>query len=146
MTTIIPAILPKTRNELVEKLRQLSDADYSGRVQIDLCDGVFVESITWPFAEYGGRDQFLSVAHDFEIDTELFDLLHQFKIDYDLMVADPEHLFTVWNQMKPEHIIIHLDSVTDTEALAIDLSAEHSPFGFVKNKHVILADQYDRFP
>ena len=136
---IIPAILPKNRDELIEKLRQLSDADYSGRIQIDLCDGKFVESMTWPFSQYGDADQFLQQVDDFEIDDELLGLLQHFKIDYDLMVTDAEHLFSVWNMFQPDRVIIHLDSLSDMEALAIDISAEHSPFRFVKNKHITFA-------
>lgn len=136
---IIPAILPKNRDNLVEKLRQLFDAGYSGRIQIDLCDGKFVESMTWPFSEYGGADQFLQQVDAFEMDDELLELLNHFKIDYDLMVTDVEHLFSVWDLLHPDRIIIHLDSLLDMEALAIDISAEHSPFRFVKNKHIIFA-------
>lgn len=43
---IIPAILPKSQSELDEKIRQLCDAYFSGLVQIDVCDGVFVPSTT----------------------------------------------------------------------------------------------------
>ncbi len=136
---IIPAILPKNRDDLVEKLRQLFDAGYSGRIQIDLCDGKFVESMTWPFSQYGDADQFLQQVDDFEIDNELLGLLHHFKIDYDLMVQDAEHLFSVWNMFQPDRVIIHLDSLSDSEALAIDVTAERSPFDFVKNKQVMLA-------
>jgi hypothetical protein len=57
-------------------------------VQIDLCDGKFVESMTWPFSQYGDAGQFLQQVDDFEIDSELLGLLHHFKIDYDLMVQD----------------------------------------------------------
>jgi ribulose-phosphate 3-epimerase len=136
---IIPAILPKNRDELVEKLRQLSDAGYSGRVQIDLCDGKFVESMTWPFSEFSSTYDFLNYADQFVLDDELFDLIQKFDIDYDLMVIDAEHLFSLWDSLQPKNIIIHLDALTDTEALAIDLTAERSPFEFVKNNQVILA-------
>ncbi len=136
---IIPAILPKNRDELVEKLQQLRDAGYSGRVQVDLCDGKFVESVTWPFSEFSSQDDFLQNADYFVIDEELFELMRSFSIDYDLMVMDAEHLLTVWDMFHPQNIIIHLNAVTDPEALAIDVSAEHSPFSFIKNKQVMLA-------
>jgi ribulose-phosphate 3-epimerase len=40
---------------------------------------------------------------------------------------------------QPDRVIIHLDSLSDSEALAIDVTAERSPFDFVKNKQVMLA-------
>jgi pentose-5-phosphate-3-epimerase len=136
---IIPAILPKNRDALVEKLRLLSDAGYSGRVQVDLCDGQFVPSVTWPFADFSGRDAFLEHIHEFVIDDVLQELLQKFEIDYDLMVMDAEHLFSVWDMLDPKNIIIHLDALTDNEALMIDVTVVPSPFDFVKNKNIILA-------
>lgn len=50
---IIPAILPKNYEDLKEKLskvRSLVDV-----VQVDICDGVFVPSITWPFYGKGNK-------------------------------------------------------------------------------------------
>lgn len=136
---IIPAILPKNRDELITGLQRLINAGYSGRIQVDLCDGVFVPSITWPFSEYQNNVDFLENAHQFSVDSELESLLKNFTIDYDLMVSQSEYLFSVWNVLQPNNIIIHLDSITDHESLAIELLSKKSPFPFVLEKRIVLA-------
>ncbi len=136
---IIPAILPKNRNELVTKLQRLIESGYTGRIQIDLCDGVFVPSITWPFSEYENQKSFLNKAHEFFIDEELQELLKNFQVDYDLMVDQSEYLFLVWNSFSPHNIIIHLDAVTDHEALAIELLSQKKHFSFVSEKRITFA-------
>jgi hypothetical protein len=47
MREIVPAILPKSFAELEEKLPLVSGIVPC--VQIDLCDGRFVQSTTWPY-------------------------------------------------------------------------------------------------
>ena len=136
---IIPAILPKNRNELIIELQRLIDAGYSGRIQIDLCDGIFVQSVTWPFSEYVDNAKFLENAHQFLIDSELTNLLTNFTIDYDLMVNQSEYLFSVWNILQPHNIIFHLDAITDHESFAIELLSGKSQFPFVLEKRIVLA-------
>jgi pentose-5-phosphate-3-epimerase len=46
MTEVIPAILAKNFEELREKISRV--VSISRFVQIDICDGVFVPSISWP--------------------------------------------------------------------------------------------------
>jgi len=45
MIEIIPAIMPKNEENLAEKFRLLGD--FSGIVQLDLMDGIFVPEKTW---------------------------------------------------------------------------------------------------
>lgn len=147
--TIIPAILPKNKNELVVGLQRLIEAGYAGRIQIDLCDGVFVPSTTWPFSDSNNITEFLEQADQFTIDSEIKELLSHFQVDYDLMVDQAEYLFSVWNLFEPRSIILHLDAIQDEESLAIDLLAKNSPFPFVAEKNITLAISHktplDRF-
>jgi len=135
---IIPAILPKTKEELIDKLTKLRGV--SSHIQIDLCDGEFVESKTWPFSEFESTDHFLRHIDAFEEEIiEMQELFHDFKIDYDIMVRDPEQLLSVWNEMNPEYVILYLDSIEDTEGLALSLGSKTSPFRFVRDKKIIFA-------
>ncbi len=136
---IIPAILPKNKTELINGLQRLIDAGYSGKIQIDLCDGVFVPSVTWPFSEYAHTKDFLEHAGHFVVDSDIAELLHQFEVEYDLMVDQAEYLFSVWDALQPSRIILHLDAIQDEESLAIDLLAKNSPFGFVAQKNITFA-------
>lgn len=141
---IIPAILPKTRNELVEKLQQLYDAGYSGRVQIDMCDGNYVPSKTWPFVDdsKNARTSF-EIASTIKSDGELIQLLLKFQIDLDLMVSEADAKMLLWDNLMPDRIIIHLDSIEDNELLATFLAQRGGIYDVLNRKAVVFAFSLD---
>ncbi len=100
MIEIIPAILPKTFEELEGQLSQIRGVVRS--VQIDIVDGIFVPNKTWP---YGSGDN-LALPFAGEFDFEM-----------DLMVAEPEDTAEKWRQASAKRIIIHADAHGAREAL-----------------------------
>ena len=54
MIEIIPAILPKTFDELSDAMSQVSGLVHT--VQVDVCDGVFVSNKTWPYIKPNDPD------------------------------------------------------------------------------------------
>lgn len=138
---IIPAILPKTRDELMQKLQLLSDAGFFGRVQIDMCDGKYVESKTWPFDnDPTHTPTSIELMMQIKNDIELQQLLSHFEIDVDLMVMDSPENMMVWNTFNPKRKIIHIDSLTDTETLQILLSQDPEHFN---SENLIFACSFD---
>lgn len=141
---IIPAILPKTRGELIEKLQALSDIDYSGKIQIDMCDGNYVPSKTWPF-----EDSAIPAKSSFELaskikdDGELIQLLLKFDIDLDLMVADADSKMVLWDTLLPQRIIFHLDSITDNELLTELLKQHDGMYEVLNRKAIVFAFSLD---
>jgi ribulose-phosphate 3-epimerase len=93
---IIPAILPKTQQDLQEHLQRLVDARFSGWVQIDICDGVFVQNTT----------SFTSIPK-----------IPDFLYELDLMVMIPD-LATLTSHIEhqPDRIILHYESLFDPVA------------------------------
>ncbi len=144
---IIPAILPKTRNELVEKLQQLYDSGYSGRVQIDMCDGQYVSSTTWPFTELSKeRMDIIELAGIVKSDGELVQLLLKFEVDVDLMVHDPDTKMIVWDAFVPDRIIIHLNTLktdSDIEHLSVLLAGRQGLYDVMNRKAVVFAFSLD---
>ena len=141
---IIPAILPKTRDELIEKLQVLFDAGYSGRIQIDMCDGNYVLSKTWPFTDSGvpAKSSF-ELAGNIKDDGELIQLLLKFDIDLDLMVADADAKMVLWDTFLPQRIIFHLDSITDNELLTELLNQRDGMYEVVNRKAMVFAFSLD---
>jgi len=88
---IIPAILPRSQRELDEKVEQLGEAGFSGLVQVDVCDGVFVPSST-----------------DFNTLPEISGITYQL----DLMVAlqSPGDV-QKYLDLHPVQIVLHLESL-----------------------------------
>lgn len=139
---IIPAILPKTREELIEKLQALSDADYSGRIQVDMCDGNYVPSKTWPFTESNTKSSF-ELASKIKDDGELIQLLLKFDIDLDLMVTDADSKMVLWDALLPQRIIFHIDTIDDIEFLSVLLASEHGMYDVINRKAIVFAFSLD---
>lgn len=105
MTTIIPAILPKDYEDLKNKLDLVK-----GRVpivQVDLCDGVFVKSQTWPFDEIeNSRSHFAAILRE----EEGMPFWEEVDFELDLMVSDAMENFDIYTKLGPRRIIFHIDS------------------------------------
>lgn len=105
MTEIIPAILPKDYNEIVEKTALVRG--YAKTVQIDVCDNHFVPNFTWPYVgEYGEWQRIVNEEEGLPNWNEL-----DFEID--LMVDEPERVVGDWVQAGAGRIIIHAESKGD---------------------------------
>lgn len=110
MTTIIPAILPKDYEDLKNKLAMIK-----GRVpvvQVDLCDGVFVQSKTWPFDEIeNSRSHFAGILRE----EEGMPFWEEIDFELDLMVSDAMENFDIYTKLGPRRIIFHVDAFKDLE-------------------------------
>jgi ribulose-phosphate 3-epimerase len=110
MTDIIPAVLPTSYDDLVERLGSVKGA--TTNVQIDICDGAFVPSRTWPlnpsdrahFAEIVKGDEGLPYWEDFNFEV-------------DLMVHNPEKFLSTWIAAGVTRAVIHQRSHHDWAAI-----------------------------
>lgn len=96
--TIIPAVIPQSEAHLKEML--VTVAQFSREAQVDIVDGIFVPSISWPYPE-GGNLQVLS-----QFTTSM-------DIEVDLMIKDPELVMRGYLETGVRRAVIHLESVTD---------------------------------
>jgi ribulose-phosphate 3-epimerase len=103
MALIIPALLEKDYKEVKNKLTFLR-----GRaecVQLDFCDGEFVESKTWPFTSGGFEDyDFQKILNE----EEGLPFWEEFDFEFDLMVADAVENFDTYMKLGPKRMIFHL--------------------------------------
>ncbi len=121
MTEIIPAILPKSYDELVEKLEIVSG--HSKSVQIDVCDGVYVPNRTWPYLKNGGDRIFTSLIKQEKA------LPHWEEIDFefDLMVNGASEKIPDFISAGACKIIVHKNSLDETDLANIVLDyGKHS--------------------
>src|SRR3954470_14008050 len=100
---IIPALLPKDFNEIEEKITMI--VGLAPIVQIDICDGKFVQSTTWP---YKRRDEnFESIIREERGMPEWEEIDYEF----DLMVKDPtEDEARQWLSAGAKRIVFHAES------------------------------------
>ena len=91
MAEIIPAILEKNFGEIKNKLAFLRERVKC--VEIDMCDGIFVPSQTWPFASGGFDDiDFLKIQNE----EEGMSFWQDIDFELDLMVADASENFDIY--------------------------------------------------
>jgi ribulose-phosphate 3-epimerase len=111
MNLIIPAIIPTSREHLLETLAVIQP--FTRAVQVDIVDGVFVPFTSWPYSEGGA-------VLDIQKDIEGFD------IEVDLMVMNPEDVIVSYLEAGATSVVVHLES---TEKLG-DIVALKSQYNF----------------
>ena len=110
MIEIIPAILPKDYDDMKDKIALVRGI--VPLAQIDICDGVFVPSKTWPFSGEGLHDfNFLKILNE----EEGMPFWEDIDFELDLMVADAVENFDIYTKLSPKRIIFHIEAVGDLE-------------------------------
>lgn len=108
MIEIIPAILPISYRDLEDKLSRVRGL--TRVVQIDVCDGFFVPSRTFPYTE---RDFFELILKE----EETLPFWEEFDFELDLMVNESKKASGEWVQAGASRIIVHIESPDDRDAL-----------------------------
>ncbi|MDB5239344.1 MAG: ribulose-phosphate 3-epimerase, ribulose-phosphate 3-epimerase [Candidatus Parcubacteria bacterium] len=102
---IIPAILPNDFAEIEEKTSYLKG--WVKTIQIDVCDGQFVQNATWPYRKHD--DSFEKIMHE----EEGFPGWDVFDFEIDLMANRPQDLVEAWVSAGAARIIIHAEATGD---------------------------------
>lgn len=107
MIEVTGAILAKDFNELREKLSRF--AGITKIVQIDVCDGKFVPSISWPLdkSTAGKNDPYLEKILDEEEGLPFWDKLD---FEFDLMTLNAISKFDFFVRLGAKKIIFHLEA------------------------------------
>jgi len=119
MTKVVPAIIPKSFDELEDKLDIV--ADFVDSVQIDISDGEFAGSTTWPYTE--GED---APTHTLPHKDSL-------NLEIDLFVNNPEEVVQYWVDAGVKKIILHLETIDDPEMIISDLKIQDIEVGLSIN-------------
>ena len=101
---IVPAILPKSRKELAEKLARLSQIPGVTRVQIDVVDGTFATPPSWPYNAVGELADM--VAHE-----EHLPRLGHIEYEIDLMNADAQEAAGQWIALGATRLTFHAEGI-----------------------------------
>ncbi len=121
MIEIIPAILPKNYEDLKNRIALVRGV--VPLAQIDICDGIFVKNMTWPFfSKPAGVElpQFLENDLDEHFrrilnEEEGLPFWEDIDFELDLMIVNAVENFDVFMKLGPKRIIFHLESVGDLE-------------------------------
>lgn len=115
---IIPAILPEDWYDLVRHLERVKGV--TDFVQIDICNGTYTPSKTWPFTHTPDLyfDKLVSQEEGMpfwqDIDFEL-----------DLMIANPEEWCEKFVQLGPSRMIFHAETLTEPAAFIAEFKEKY---------------------
>ncbi len=111
MIEIIPAIMPDHYDDLVEKASRVRA--HVPLAQIDIMDGAFVRSRSWPYSEGGTRKE----PHFVALMSQDEGMPYWEDLDYeiDLMIGEPEKHIDEWLPLGASRIIFHLESIKNFE-------------------------------
>ena len=108
MIEIIPAILPKNYEDLKNKIAIVRGI--VPMVQVDICDGIFTNSRTWPFLDGTSLDEhFTKILNE----EEGMPFWEDIDFELDLMVSDAVTNFDVYSKLGAKRIIFHIEAVGD---------------------------------
>ncbi len=109
MIEIIPAVLARDYENLTETIARLSGV--ATIAQIDICDGKFVPSSTWP----NGKEDlhFKAMLNEEEGMPGWEDL----DFEFDLMIENPEEQIDNFVQIGAARIVVHIESTKDFGAI-----------------------------
>jgi ribulose-phosphate 3-epimerase len=118
MIEVIPAILPKDLDDLRDKMAQVSGL--TPLVQIDVCDGKFVPSKSWPYVK-GGMEEFEAI----KAEEEGFPFWDSLDFEVDLMVRHPEEVVHDWVMAGAKRLVLHIESAPNILETIENLRGEY---------------------
>jgi ribulose-phosphate 3-epimerase len=110
---IIPAIIPDSLEHLTLRLREIRDVVM--RVQIDVMDGTYAPTTSWPYSGID-RDRFEAIRRE----DEGLPYWQDVEFEIDLMVQKPEDRIEEWALAGAACLIIHVDSTDALERICAD--------------------------
>ncbi len=111
---IIPGILESSFDDIDERVSEVAQSVQ--KVHVDICDGLYVQSKTWPYSGIKtGR-----IEENFHITQLLTEeiglpLWESVEYQFDLMIKDPWRNIGVWAQIGATSVVIHPTSIDSTE-------------------------------
>ncbi|OGD68486.1 hypothetical protein A2996_03645 [Candidatus Campbellbacteria bacterium RIFCSPLOWO2_01_FULL_34_15] len=118
---VIPAIIPKSYEDLRQKISLVKD--FSHFVQIDITDGIFVSSTSWPYSDsVWSEGIFLDMP-----------FCNECNFEFDLMIQDPEKTINDWIMEGASKIVVHVESTDNLELLIAELKEKKIEVGLAFN-------------
>jgi ribulose-phosphate 3-epimerase len=111
MIEVIPAIMPRNYDDLKNKISLVRGI--APIAQIDICDGIFTSSRTWPFDEI---DNPSSNFNRIMGEQEGMPFWEEIDFELDLMVVDAVENFDLYTKLGPKRIIFHIEAQADSES------------------------------
>jgi ribulose-phosphate 3-epimerase len=111
---VLPAIIPESYEDLTCKMSQVKGI--VKLVQVDVCDGRFVPSKSWPYVgDYEGHFEKITT------EEEGFPFWENMDFEADMMVKNPEEVAEKWIEAGAKALVLHIESTPKMLDLVKDL-------------------------
>jgi len=104
MTMVVPAILPDNFDDLYVHMSQVKGL--VSRVQIDIANGTYAPSTTWPFSN---NEHFRELVSE----KEGMPFWRDIDIELDMLITEPERHVDDWIRTGIVAAVIHIESTKD---------------------------------
>lgn len=110
MSLVVPAVLPKNREDLENKLERFAAIPSVTRIQIDVVDGRFATPKSWPYTE--------SRALEVVAGTNPMSFPNHERIEYeiDLMCLDGERAAGQWLMLGASRLTFHAEAILNLKS------------------------------
>ncbi len=112
MIEIIPAVMPKSYDDLVENMGLF--AGVVPLIQLDIMDNKYVKARTWPYNPGDSQFEKFALIVAEEEGMPEWDVL---EFEVDLMIENPEVSVAKWVSAGAQRIIIHVEGMKDFEII-----------------------------
>lgn len=126
---IVPAIIPQSYNDLEAQVARLVGVP---EVHLDVVDGVFVDSLSWPYEPVG-------------IPQRAQALLAPFSLEVDLMVEDQCGAGAAWLMAGADQLVFHAEVVSVSELEQFS-TIHRCSIGIAASNEYPLEQLYQYFP
>lgn len=113
MAEVIPAIIPQNLFQAREMLDKVTGI--ARKAQIDIVDGEYAESVTWPFSSKDQGDELFQMIRN----EQKFPCAKEIDLELDMMILHPIERIADFLDLGFKSFIIHIDS-TDHVRECID--------------------------
>ena len=122
MIEVLPAIIPESYENLTCKMSAVKGI--AKLVQIDVCDGRFVPSKSWPYVgDY--ENHFETITEE----SEGFPFWDSMDFEVDLMIKNPEDSVEKWIKAGAKGIVLHIESSPKILDLVKDVRKTYGYYG-----------------
>jgi len=126
MIEVVPAIIPENFKHLCGEVEKV--VPFVSRVQVDVMDGKFAPTTTWP---YNGRDEltFEKLVKKEETLPHVKSLIYEL----DMLVEKPEEHIDKWMAAGIKSLIIHIESTNELQSIIERAKEKYVEVGIALN-------------
>jgi ribulose-phosphate 3-epimerase len=107
---IVPAVLEESYRAVETRLDSIAGSG-ARKIQLDVCDGVFVPRKSWPYV--GDSGEWVTIKRE----AKGLPRWEEFDFEIDLMVVRPEEVMSDWICAGASRVFVHVDASPDFESL-----------------------------